>query len=112
MKKYHTTYLSRKLLNLSCIELCTSHVYIYELIIARVCSRLVAFSVPTFRIRSYVSQEPLIRIRSIAKIFFARRDFARAYIQKRYRGRDSAANERIRLIIRDRDCLVNYSADE
>lgn len=68
---------------------------------------------------SYVSdslafgpQELLIRVRSIAEIFFAHRDFPRAYIQKRYRRRARTASERIRLIIRDRGCLVNYSADE
>lgn len=49
----------------------------------------------------------------IAEIFFARRDFPRAHIQKRYRRRAArTASERIRLIIRDRGCLVNYSADE
>lgn len=92
--------------------ICTSHVNILRINnCTHVFASCRAFNSYTFRIRSYDSQK-LIRVRSIAKIFFARLDFARAYIQKRYRGRDTAANERIRLIIRDRDCLVNYSADE
>jgi len=69
---------------------------------------------------SYVSEHARVRstraidpgAEYIVEIFFAQRDFPRAYIQKRYRRRARTASERICLIIRDRGCLVNYSADE